>query len=67
MEKILIFGNSQLAEVVSYYINNDSKYEICGYVVDDEFIKNTDSFLKKPPYDYQKQAVKFFEINNRNC
>jgi hypothetical protein len=44
MEKILIFGNSQLAEVVSYYINNDSKYEICGYVVDDEYIKNTDFF-----------------------
>lgn len=22
------------------------------------------SFLKKPPYDYQKQAVKFFEIND---
>jgi hypothetical protein len=39
MEKILIFGNSQLAEVVSYYINNDSKYEICGYVIDDDGVK----------------------------
>jgi sugar O-acyltransferase (sialic acid O-acetyltransferase NeuD family) len=59
MEKILIFGNSQLAEVVSYYINNDSKYEICGYVVDDEYIKNTDFFLKKP-------LIPFSSLNDNN-
>jgi sugar O-acyltransferase (sialic acid O-acetyltransferase NeuD family) len=59
MEKILIFGNSQLAEVISYYINKDSKYEIYGYVVDDEFIKNTNFFLKKP-------LIPFSSLNDNN-
>jgi len=37
-QKIIIAGNAITAEILSVYIENDPRYEICGFAVDDEFI-----------------------------
>lgn len=45
--KLVIYGNSDFAELMYYYFTNDSKYEVVGFCVDRDFIKN-DKFLDKP-------------------
>ena len=40
MEKIVIFGNGEIAELAHYYLSNDknSKYTVVAFVVDDEYV-----------------------------
>lgn len=45
--KLVIYGNSDFAELISYYFLSDSDYEIAGYCVDRVFI-NDSTFLDKP-------------------
>lgn len=44
--KLIIYGNSDFAELMDYYFTNDSKYEVVGFCVDRDFIKS-DKFLGK--------------------
>ena len=40
MNKLIIFGVGKISDVVSYYFENHSEYEIVAYTVDDEYIKS---------------------------
>jgi sugar O-acyltransferase (sialic acid O-acetyltransferase NeuD family) len=44
---LYIFGNGEIAEMSKYYFENDSKYSIKAFVVDDEYF-DSDLFLGKP-------------------
>jgi sugar O-acyltransferase (sialic acid O-acetyltransferase NeuD family) len=58
MKKLIIFGNSEIAELAHYYFTSDSKYEVAGFTVDDEF-RMTDNFLGKPLVSFQSVREKF--------
>lgn len=45
MEKIIVFGNGQIATILSHYLSQ--QYDIVAYTVDDEFVKE-DLFNDKP-------------------
>jgi UDP-N-acetylbacillosamine N-acetyltransferase len=45
--KLIIYGNSDFAELMYYYFTNDSQYEVVGFCVDRDFIKS-DKLLDKP-------------------
>ena len=45
--KIIIYGNSDFAELMYYYFTTDSMYEVVGFCVDKTYIKN-DKFLNIP-------------------
>ena len=45
--KLVIYGNSDFAELMNYYFTTDSQYNVVGFCVDKEFIKS-DKFLDKP-------------------
>ena len=47
MKKIVIFGTGEISELATYYMKNDSDYEIVAYTADKDFIKS-ESFLGKP-------------------
>lgn len=47
MEKIIIFGNGQMADIAYFYLTQDSSYEVVGFCVDKEFLKE-DTFNKLP-------------------
>ena len=47
VDKIIIFGNGEIADLVHYYFKNDSKYEVVAFTVDDEFV-TTSTFNKLP-------------------
>ena len=44
--KIFIFGNGEISQMVSYYFKKENKFDILGYVVDDDKFREN-SFLKK--------------------
>jgi sugar O-acyltransferase (sialic acid O-acetyltransferase NeuD family) len=42
MEKrLILFGTAEIAELAKFYFDNDSPYTVCGFTVDDEYIKET--------------------------
>jgi sugar O-acyltransferase (sialic acid O-acetyltransferase NeuD family) len=47
MKKIVIFGNSEIADLAYYYFLNDSEFKVIAFTIDDSYIKNV-SFNKLP-------------------
>ena len=39
MGKVIIFGNTQSAELALYYLQNDSEHEVAGFTVEEQYIK----------------------------
>lgn len=60
--KILIFGNGEISEIVTTYFLKENKYEIIGYVVDDDYLKE-EFFLKKPVMPKSEFFKKFLSDN----
>jgi sugar O-acyltransferase (sialic acid O-acetyltransferase NeuD family) len=58
MKKLIIFGNSEIAELAYHYFTSDSLYEVAGFTVDEEF-KDTDYFLGKPLISFQNIRESF--------
>lgn len=52
LNKVVLFGAGQFAEVARYYLEKDSSYEIAGYTLDREFFQS-DEFGGLPvvPFD----------------
>ena len=52
MQKIILWGNGYMTQILEYYINKDNAFEICAYTMDREYIKEK-SFNSKPviPFD----------------
>lgn len=53
MKNIIIFGIGKIADVVSYYFENFSQYNIVAYTVDTEYI-SSNSFRGKPIIPFEK-------------
>ena len=53
MNKVILFGTGQFAEVASYYLNNFSDFKIEAFTVHEQYIKE-ESFLEKPVVPYEK-------------
>jgi len=47
MEKIIIFGTGDIAQIAHYYFNIDSNYKVVAFTVNKDFITNT-TFCDKP-------------------
>lgn len=47
MQKVVIFGTGQTAEIVYYYLKNDSKHEIVAFTANAEYIKK-ETFMGLP-------------------
>ena len=65
--KLIIFGNGEIAELANYYFSNFTSFNVLGFTVDQEYIKE-DTFCKKPivPFEniednYNKSDV-FFHV-----
>ncbi len=47
MQKLIIFGDGKISDVISYYIDKYTKYEIEAYTVDDKYVKKNNFRGKK--------------------
>lgn len=52
MAKVVIFGNSEIAEIAYYCLQNDSEHEIVGFTVDETHLQN-DNFNALPVVPYE--------------
>ncbi len=53
MAKVVIFGTSEIAEIVHFYLTHDSEHEVVGFTVDNAYRKK-DSFNGLPLVPYEK-------------
>jgi sugar O-acyltransferase (sialic acid O-acetyltransferase NeuD family) len=51
-KKLIIFGNSEIAELAHYYFNKDTDFDVVGFCVDPEFIDG-DVFCGKPIVSFE--------------
>ena len=52
MEKIIIFGTGNIAELAHFYFKNDSPYEVIAFTANKEFI-NVDEYQKLPLVEFE--------------
>jgi sugar O-acyltransferase (sialic acid O-acetyltransferase NeuD family) len=52
MAKVVIFGSSDIAEVIHFYLTRDSDHEIVAFTVDRDYI-TADTFLGLPMVPYE--------------
>ncbi|HRL26763.1 MAG TPA: acetyltransferase [Alcaligenes sp.] len=50
---LIIFGNTEMAELAHFYFKNDSEYEISAFTVDSEYIKE-DTFCGLPVTPFEQ-------------
>ena len=58
MANVIVFGTGQIAELVSYFLDNDSEHEIVGYTVNEAYISEP-TFLGKPVVAWENLESKF--------
>lgn len=79
MKKIFIFGKGTFAELAKFYFDNDSDYEVCGFIVDSQYIgqgesthlglplANAECMLEMyPPEEYSAFVAIGYSNMNRN-
>jgi hypothetical protein len=57
-EKIIIFGNSQLASLAHFYFNHDTCHEVVAFTLDKEWITE-DTFEGKPIIPFETIETTF--------
>lgn len=55
MAKVVVFGSSDIAEVVHFYLARDSEHEVVAFTVDGSYIQ-ADTFQGLPMVPYEKLA-----------
>ncbi|MDZ8050441.1 MAG: acetyltransferase [Aulosira sp. ZfuVER01] len=53
MAQVVIFGTSEIAEIVHYYLKHDSEHEVVGFTVDEAYLQ-AESFNGLPLVPYEK-------------
>jgi sugar O-acyltransferase (sialic acid O-acetyltransferase NeuD family) len=56
MAKVIIFGNSEIAEIAHFYLTHDSPHEVSGFTVDGSHLQS-DTFHERPvvPFELLEQ------------
>ncbi|WP_407397705.1 acetyltransferase [Anaerovibrio sp.] len=57
-KKLVIFGTDDFAQLAKFYFTADSEYEVCGFVVDKEYLIE-DSFCNLPAVALEDAEEKF--------
>lgn len=63
--RMLIYGAAELAEVCHYYFDRDSDYEVIGFLVDDEYLKES-KFAGLTVFPWSK-AIELFPPKDFDC
>jgi sugar O-acyltransferase (sialic acid O-acetyltransferase NeuD family) len=58
MKKLVVFGAKEIAEVVAFYLDHDSDYEVVAFTVDGAFL-NEPSFMGRPVVPFEEVTQRF--------
>jgi sugar O-acyltransferase (sialic acid O-acetyltransferase NeuD family) len=64
MKKVVLFGNSGIAEIAHFYLTHDSEYEVSGFTVDAQYV-SSDSFMGLPLVPFE-EATKAFPTEDHS-
>ena len=56
MEKVIIFGIRNFAELAHYYLTHDSPYEVLGFTVHSKYLPESRSFKGLPVVPFEEIA-----------
>ena len=56
MKKLIIFGNTIVAQLAHFYFTRDSKYEVVAFTVDESY-KTSDFYLEKPLVSFKTMTA----------
>ena len=62
MKKIIIYGKGSFAKLMHYYFNNESRYEVIAFCVDDKFLDEK-QFCGLPVVSL-KNIEKIYSVDN---
>jgi len=57
MEKVIIFGVNDFAELAHYYLTTDTKFQVEAFCVDSAYIPKSGFFLGLPVVDFKNVAM----------
>ena len=57
-KKLVVFGADDFAQIVKFYFDADSEYEVCGFIVDPQYFDN-DSFCGLPVVPSDRAEIDF--------
>lgn len=66
MAKVVIFGNTDMADLIFFYLKHDSEHEVVGFTIDEDRI-TSDSFQQLPVVPYQKLEQYFSPLEYKLC
>lgn len=66
MQKVFIFGNNSFAEQMTSFLLSDSRYQLAGYLLSEQYIKS-DKFLGLPVFAFEKYADINRDVQVINC
>ncbi|WP_136626650.1 acetyltransferase [Bradyrhizobium macuxiense] len=58
MQKVVIFGTGEIAELADFYFTHDSDCEVIGFTIDEAYIKQT-RFLGRPVVPFERLTETF--------
>ena len=65
-EKVILWGTGKIAEVVHFYLTEDSEYEVCAFCVDKEY-KERDDFRGLPVECFEEIEKKYSPTEYKMC
>jgi sugar O-acyltransferase (sialic acid O-acetyltransferase NeuD family) len=58
MQQIIIFGTGEIAELAEFYFTHDSRFEVAGFTVDNDYLKES-QFRGRPVVGFENVAESF--------
>lgn len=58
MKNVIIFGTTQFAEILYFFLKQENKYNVCGFTVDKKYIKK-ETFCDLPVFPFENIEDKF--------
>lgn len=58
-QKVLIFGITDLAKIIYHFLQKDKTYDICGFVVNKEYMPCEKKLFDKPILEFEKAHKEF--------
>jgi sugar O-acyltransferase (sialic acid O-acetyltransferase NeuD family) len=58
MKKLVVFGAREIAEVVAFYLDHDSAYEVVAFTVDGAYL-DSPTFMGRPVVPFEEVTARF--------
>ena len=58
-KKVLIFGITDLAQILFHFLQHDKTYNVCAFIVNEKYIPKNKKLYNKPIYEFETLTQRF--------